>query len=126
MRYRVGRMKRVAVVTAIAAMVAGCGGSDDGGAEASYTQDEIASALEFHRKHHETMYERAPGKDCVVIRVLTSPDEIESAQSVAGDVPTALAVSDDGGAAVMFAGFGTFSQDQCIAPAEADLNALGE
>jgi len=73
-----------------------------------------------------TMYERAPGKDCVVIRVLTSRDEIESAQSVAGDVPTALAVSDDEGAAVMFAGFGTFSQDQCIAPAEADLNALGE
>ena len=119
-------MKRVAVMTAIAAMVAGCGGSDDGDAEAGYTRDEIAGALEFHREHHETMYERAPGKECVVIRVLTSRDEIESAQSVAGDVPTALAVSDDEGAAVMFAGFGTFSQDQCIAPAEADLNALGE
>jgi hypothetical protein len=46
-------MKRVAVVMAIAAMVPGCGGSDDGGAEASYTQDEIATALEFHREHGE-------------------------------------------------------------------------
>src|SRR5262245_40763707 len=111
-------MKRMAAITAIAAAVAGCGGSDDSGAEAAYTQDEIAAALDFHRESHETMYERAPGKDCVVAKVLTSRDEIESAQSVAADVPTALAVSDDGAVAIMFSGFGTFSQDQCIAPAE--------
>ena len=68
----------------------------------------------------------APGKDCVVIQVLTTSDEVASAQSVAGDVPTALAVNSNGDAGVIFAGFGTFSQDECVAPAETDLNSLSE
>jgi hypothetical protein len=125
MSNRVVHIKRVAVIAAIAAMIAGCGGGDNSGAETNYTQDEVAQALRFYREHHETMYERAPGKKCVVARVLTSRDEIQSAQSVADEVPTALAVSDDGGVAVMFSGFGTFNQDECIASAETDLNALG-
>ena len=68
----------------------------------------------------------APGKDCVVIRMLTSSDEVESAQRVAGDLPTALAVNSNGDAGVIFAGFGGFSQDDCVAPAESDLNSLSE
>ena len=113
---------------ALALIVAGCGGGDDsGGGDASgYTRDDVASALELHNEHHEVIYEMAPGKDCVVIQVLTSSDEVKSAQNVAGDVPTALAVNASGDAGVIFAGFGTFSQDKCVAPAETDLNSLSE
>ena len=45
---------------------------------------------------------------------------------VAGDLPTALAVDSNGDAGVIFAGFGGFSQDDCVAPAESDLNSLSE
>jgi len=111
------------MVTAV--VVAGCGGG--GGGDGGYTRDDIASALALHIKHHdEVIYEMAPGKDCVVIRVLTSSDEVESAQSVAGDLPTALAVNSSGDAGVIFAGYGTFSQDQCVAPAESALNSLSK
>ena len=116
------------VVSLVALFVAGCGGGDESG----YTKDDIASALGFHPGHgeraHETLYERAPGKDCVVLQVLTTSDEVASAQSLAGDVPTALAVNSNGDAGVIFAGFsnGTFSQDECVAPAEADLNSLSK
>jgi hypothetical protein len=58
--------------------------------------------------------------------VLTSSDEVESAQREAGNLPTALAVTSNAEAGVIFAGFGTFSQDECVAPAEADLNSLSE
>ena len=112
----------VGIALVLVLIVAGCGGGDDSG----HTRDDIASALGLHNKHHEVIYEMAPGKDCVVIRVLTSSDEVESAQSVAGDVPTALAVNSNGDAGVIFAGFGTFSQDKCVAPAESDLNSLSK
>jgi hypothetical protein len=117
-------MKRKAAVAlaAIAVVVAGCGGGDDSG----YTRDDVANALGLHNEHHEVIYERAPGKDCVVLQVLTSSDEIEVAQSDAPDLPTALAVNSTGDAAVMFAGFGDLSQDECVAPAESDLNSLSE
>lgn len=117
-------MKRRAALTlaAVAAMVGGCGGGDDG----AYTTDEVANALGLHNEKHEVIYERAPGKDCVVLSVLTSPDQIEAAQSEAPNLPTALAVNSAGDAAVIFAGFGTFSQDECVAPAESDLNSLSE
>ena len=117
----------------LALIVAGCGdggdsGGDggDGGDDSGYTRDDIARALGLHNKHHEVIYEMAPGRECVVIQMLTSSDEVESAQSVSGDVPTALAVNASGDAGVIFAGFGTFSQDECVAPAEADLNSLSE
>jgi hypothetical protein len=111
-----------------ALIVAGCGGGDESGGEdaSGYTRDDIAGALGLHNEQHEVIYEMASGKDCVVLQVLTSSDEVESAQSVADEVPTALAVNSDGDAGVIFAGFGTFSQDQCVAPAQSDLNALGE
>ena len=119
-------MRSPAVATLVlVATLAGCGGGDDSG-NSGNTQDEIASALGLHNQHHEVIYEMAPGKDCVVIQVLTTPDEVASAQSVAGDVPTALAVNSNGDAGVIFAGFGTFSQDECVAPAETDLNSLSE
>lgn len=108
------------VTLVLVLLVAGCGGED----ESRYTREDIASALGFRTEHHEVLYERAPGKDCVVLRVLTDPEEIETAVSGAPDLPSALAVNDDGDAAIMFAGFGNFSQDECIAPAEADLNSL--
>jgi len=120
-------MKRRAALTVVAVVVAGCGGGGDsgGGAESGYTKDEIAGALGLHRKaNHEVIYEMPSGKDCVVIRVLTSSDEVESAQSEADRLPTALAVNSDGDAGVIFGGFGTFSQDECVAPAETDLNSL--
>ena len=131
-QYSLGQILGVWAAAAIsmavlALIVAGCGGGDSGGGDDSgYTKDEIASALGFHREHHETMYEMAPGKDCVVLQVLTSPEEIESAQSVADSVPTALAVNSNGDAAVMFAGSGNLSQGECVAPAETDLNSLSE
>jgi hypothetical protein len=110
----------------VALFVAGCGGGASGG----YTENDIASALGFHPGHgeraHETLYERAPGKDCVVLRVLTTSDEVASAQSVAADLPTALAVNSNGDAGVIFAGSGTFRQDECVAPAESDLNSLSK
>ena len=56
----------------------------------------------------------APGKDCLVIRVLTTSDEVEAAQREADNLPTALAVNSDGNAGVIFAGFGTFSQDEVL------------
>ena len=111
------------MVTAV--LVAGCGGG--GGGDGGYTRDDIANALELHIKHQdEVTYEMAPGKDCVVVRVLTSSDEVESAQSVAGDVPTSLAVNSDGNAGVIFDGFGAFSQDQCVPPAESALNSMSK
>lgn len=58
--------------------------------------------------------------------MLWDPDEIEVAVSDAPDLPTALAVNSTGDAAVMFAGFGDLSQEECIAPAESDLNSLSE
>lgn len=65
-------MKRKAAValTAIAVVVAGCGGGDDsdGGDDSTYTRDEVANALGLYNKHHEVIYERAPGKDCIVLR----------------------------------------------------------
>jgi hypothetical protein len=121
-------MKPRAALTVVAVVVAGCGGGGDsgGGAESGYTKDEIASALGLHRKdNHEVVYEMPSGKDCVVIRVLTSSGEVESAQKEAGSLPTSLAVNSDGNAGVIFAGFGTFSQDECVAPAEANLDSLG-
>jgi hypothetical protein len=106
--------------------VVGCGGGD----ESDYTENDIASALGFHPGHgeraHETLYERAPGKDCVVLQVLTSSDEVEAAQREAANLPTALAVNSNGDAGVIFSGFGTFSQDECVAPAESDLNSLSK
>ncbi len=116
------RAALVGTALVLVLIVAGCGGGDDRG----YTEDDIASALGLHNKHHEVIYEMAPGKDCVVIRMLTSSDEVESAQRVAGDLPTALAVNSNGDAGVIFAGFGGFSQDDCVAPAESDLNSLSE
>jgi len=114
------------VVSLVALFVAGCGGGDETG----YTEDDIASGLGFHPGHgeraHETLYERAPGKDCVVLQVLTSSDEVEAAQRVAPSLPTALAVSSNGDAGVIFAGSGTFRQDECVAPAESDLNSLSK
>lgn len=120
------RLALIGVVSLITLFVAGCGGGDN----SAYTEDDIASALGFHQGHgeraHETLYERAPGKDCVVLRVLTSSDEVEAAQREAANLPTALAVNSNGDAGVIFSGFGTFSQDECVAPAESDLNALSE
>jgi len=115
----------VGTALGLALIVGGCGGGDDSG----YTRDDIAAALEFHRERHgpqrhELLYERAPGKNCVVLRVLTSSDQVEAAQRVAGSLPTALAVNSSGDAGVIFAGFGTFSQDECVAPAESDLDSL--
>ena len=114
------------VASLVALFVAGCGGGDSGG----YTESDIASALGFHPGHgeraHETLYERAPGKDCVVLQVLTSSDEVEAAQRVAPTLPTALAVNSNGDAGVIFAGSGTFRQDECVAPAESDLNSLSK
>ena len=114
------------VASLVALFVAGCGGAD----ESRYTEDDIASALGFHPGHgeraHETLYERAPGKDCVVLQVLTSSDEVDAAQSVAAGLPTALAVNSSGDAGVIFSGSGTFSQDECVAPAESDLNSLSK
>jgi L-asparaginase II len=114
------------VVSLVALFVAGCGGGDESG----YTENDIASALGFHPGHgeraHETLYERAPGKDCVVLQVLTSSDEVEAAQREAANLPTALAVNSNGDAGVIFSGFGTFSQDECVAPAESDLNSLSK
>lgn len=114
------------VASLVALFVAGCGGGDESG----YTEDDIASALGFHPGHgeraHETLYERAPGKDCVVLQVLTSSDEVEAAQREAANLPTALAVNSNGDAGVIFSGFGTFSQDECVAPAESDLNSLSK
>jgi hypothetical protein len=78
----------------------------------------------LHNEHHEVIYEMAPGKDCVVLTVLTSSDEVEVAQLDADTLPTALAVNATGDAGVIFAGFGDFSQDECVAPAESDLNSL--
>lgn len=117
-------MKRRAAVAlaAVVVVAAGCGGGDD----AVYTRDDIDNALGLYNKQHEVIYERAPGKDCVVISLLTSPDEIEAAQAEAPNLPSALAVNSTGDAAVMFAGFGDFSQDECVAPAEADLNSLSD
>ena len=91
-------------------------------ARPGYTKHDIASALGFRRENHETLYERAPGKDCVVLRVLTFSDEVEAAQSAAGNLPTALAVNFNGDANVIFGDFfpGSF------APAESDLNSLSE
>ena len=86
-------MGRLLAIGGAVLVVAGCGSGDDGDGGDGYTQDDIASALGLHNKHHEVIYEMAPGKDCVVIQVLTSSDEVESAQSVAGEVPTALAVN---------------------------------
>ena len=37
-----------------------------------------------------------------------------------------VAVNSNGDAGVIFAGFGGFSQDDCVAPAESDLNSLSE
>ena len=119
-------MGRLLAIGAAVLVVAGCGSGDDGDGGDGYTQDDIAGALGLHNKHHEVIYEMAPGKDCVVIQVLTSSDEVESAQSVAGEVPTALAVNPNGDVGVIFAGFGNFSQDECVAPAESDLNSLSE
>jgi hypothetical protein len=116
----------VGMALVLVLIVAGCGSGDDGDGGGGYTRDDIASALGLHNKHHEVIYEMAPGKDCVVIQMLTSSDEVESAQSVAGEVPTALAVNSNGDAGVIFAGFGNFSQDECVAPAESDLNSLSE
>jgi L-asparaginase II len=114
------------VASLVALFVAGCGGGD----ESDYTENDIASALGFHPGHgeraHETLYERAPGKDCVVLQVLTSSDEVEAAQREAANLPTALAVNSNGDAGVIFSGFGTFSQDECVAPAESDLNSLSK
>jgi hypothetical protein len=114
------------VVSLVALFVAGCGGGDGSG----FTEDDIASALGFHPGHgeraHETLYERALGKDCVVLQVLTSSDEVEAAQREAANIPTALAVNSNGDAGVIFSGFGTFSQDECVAPAESDLNSLSK
>jgi hypothetical protein len=122
------RKALLGIAPVCALIVAGCGGGDESGGEdaGGYTRDDIASALGLHNKQHEVIYEMAPGKDCVVIQMLTSSDEVESAQSVAGEVPTALAVNSNGDAGVIFAGFGNFSQNECVAPAESDLNALGE
>ena len=98
----------VSMALVLALAVAGCGGGGDGGEGAdAYTKEDIAGALGFHRKAHETIYEMPPGKDCVVIRVLTTSDEVTSAQRVADNLPTALAVNSDGTAGVIFAGFGT-------------------
>jgi L-asparaginase II len=114
------------VASLVALFVVGCGGGD----ESDYTENDIASALGFHPGHgeraHETLYERAPGKDCVVLQVLTSSDEVEAAQREAANLPTALAVNSNGDAGVIFSGFGTFSQDECVAPAESDLNSLSK
>lgn len=112
----------VGIALVLVLIVAGCGGEEDSG----YTKDDIASALGLYRENHETFYERAPGKDCVVSQVLTSSDQVEAAQSVAPDLPTALAVSPNGDAGVIFEGYGDFSQDECIAPAESDLESLSE
>jgi len=118
----------VGMALVLVLIVTGCGGGDDssGGDNRGYTRDDIASALGLHNEHHEVIYEMAPGKDCVVIQVLTSADEVESAQSVADEVPTALAVNPSGEAGVIFAGFGGFSQDECVAPAESDLNSMSK
>ena len=114
------------VASLVALFVAGCGGGD----ESRYTEDDIASALGFHPGHgeraHETLYERAPGKDCVVLQVLTSSNEVEAAQREAANLPTALAVNSNGDAGVIFSGSGTFSQDECVAPAESDINSLSK
>ena len=118
----------VGMALVLVLIVTGCGGGADGNGEddGSYTKDDIARALGFHREAHETIYEMAPGKDCLVIRVLTTSDEVEAAQREADNLPTALAVNSDGNAGVIFAGFGTFSQDECVAPAESDLDTLSK
>src|SRR6187401_2223357 len=116
----------VGMAVVLALIVVGYGGGDNSG----YTEGDIASALGFHPGHgeraHETLYERAPGKDCVVLQVLTSSDEVEAAQRVAPTLPSALAVNSDGAAGVIFSGSGTFRQDECVAPAESDLNSLSK
>lgn len=110
------------LVAVLVLLVAGCGGEDDSG----YTESDIRSALGLRNERHEVLYEMAPGKDCVVIRLLTSSDQVEAAQREAGNVPTALAVNSNEDAGVIFAGSGAFSQDECVAPAESDLNSLSE
>ena len=108
-RDRLAQVRPLLAIGAAVLVVAGCGSGDDGdgGDEGRLHEGRHCKRPRVAQQAPRSHLRMAPGKDCVVIRVLTSSDEVESAQSVADEVPTALAVNSGGDAGVIFAGYGT-------------------
>ena len=69
------------------------------------------------------LYAVPSGQDCVVTEFLNSSEEGKSAQDAdAGAVDAAVATNSAGDAGVEFGGETGPPPDECVGPAEADLN----
>jgi hypothetical protein len=128
----------VTVSALVLLLLAGsCGGGDDGGG-LSEDEIEIANALGLRIETRRAkpiaiatkLYALPSGQDCIVTKVLRSSDEVKSAQDEAGAIDSAVATNSAGDGGVEFGGRGVlgsytgFSPDECVGPAEADLNTL--
>jgi hypothetical protein len=112
----------VILVVALVLTVAGCGGDGD---DSGFSDDEVSNALGLRFEGNDMLYALPSGKDCIVTQILTSSDEVKSAQdTAAGAVDAAVATNPAGDAGVEFGGETGPPPEDCVGPAEADLNTL--
>jgi hypothetical protein len=84
-------------------VVGGGYGGDSG--DSGFSDDEISNALGLRSHGNEMLYALPSGQDCVVTQILTSSDEVKSAQEAdAGAVDAAVANNPAGDAGVEFCG----------------------
>lgn len=116
-------MREAIVGVALVALllIGGCGGGDG---DSGYSEDDVADALGLRFEGNDLLYELPSGNDCIVVNILTSEDKVEAAQDEAGAIDSAVATNSSGDVGVEFGGYTGFSPDECVDPAESDLNDL--
>lgn len=117
MRLRSCSISACIAVAGVAFAMAGCGGGGSG-----FTEDEIAEILDIRFEGADYLY-ATPEGNCIIVRFLTSSDEIEAADT--GDVSEAVATTPEGDAGVVFGGITSVDPNECASYAEEDLVGLG-
>jgi hypothetical protein len=111
------RLRAAILIGLMAVIIGGCGSGGGSG----YTEDEIAQHLGVYYEGADNLYD-TPAGTCIVTEVMTSEDEVESAEN--GELSEAVATTPDGTAGVAFGGLTSVSPDTCASYAEEDLANL--
>jgi len=119
--WRPVRLTHSVFTVALVLLVGGCGGGGGG----SYIAGDISKALGLRHEGSILLYALPSGKDCIVVRVLTSADQVKAAQNGTRAPRSAIATNSRGDIGVEFGGgYSGFSPSECTGPASRSLNAL--
>jgi hypothetical protein len=88
------------------------------------TADEVSQALGLRHEGDDLIYALPTGEDCIVLHVLTSSDQVDSAQEQSGELDSAVATNSEGSVGLEFGGPIGPPPEKCVGPAEDELNKL--